>query len=221
MAKGDRRNLVRSLVRSAVNRAAGVITQVPAVSRARAAATDLVNQRTRLGEQELSRALAHAPEVTSASVTARDGALALHATFTDGSFVEAVLTPLRLSFAPRGAKEIEFAITLGPGSSAPKLSDLVGALGEQIAAVIWSFGASRFARAGSGPPSGKAGRAVGPSAIRVDREGAAVRVDLRSSRAARQFLGTPLEPMIDVFELRALRVGDRALELDLGLPRTR
>lgn len=210
MAPRDRMDMVRSLVRSAARRAKDAVLERDLVGRVKTAASDLVNQRTRVPEQELSRVFAYAPGVASATATARDGVLAVHVTFDDGEFIAAELTPSRLAFAPRGAKEVEFAIQLAPGSAAARLTEVVGALGEHIAAVVWGLGAARLGRRSAPPP--------GPSAIHVDRVDGRVRVDLRTSRAARQFRGTPLEPMLDVFELRALRATGEALELDLGLP---
>jgi hypothetical protein len=205
MGQRERFDVLRSLARSVANRAVTLVGRTAPVSAVRNAIDTIVHQRSRLDESRLTSAVAHTDDVASASAVARDGTLMVDISFNDNTHVAVVLTPGRVRFAPRGAKEIEFAVSPESLVTSPRVADVVGSIASEIAAVLWNMPRRGRSKARSGQ-------------VIVDRDGLTLRVDLRTTPAARALRNTPLEPLTEVFELRAITIRDSALHLDIALP---
>ncbi|MCA9582467.1 MAG: hypothetical protein KC416_11780 [Myxococcales bacterium] len=204
MARTPALDLLRSTLRTVADRAVSRVQQSPVGQTVAKAIDDLRHQRSRVSESQLTSAVAHVPGVESATVTARDGVLRTDVSFQDGTTLAFAASPTRVTFAPRGAKELTFRLE---GPSPPtdhRVGDLMGAIAGEIANRLCSF-------APQAP-------ATGP-AVTVDRDGAILRIDLRTTRIGRELKGSPLEMVMEVLQLRSVSVRDHHIYLDVHIPR--
>ncbi len=203
MSRGD---LLRSLFRAGADRAARRLEGSGPVARVRRALSQLRDQRATLDERTLTRLVAHVPGAASASVNARSGRLLVDLTFRDGEHRAFGLTPLAARFAPRGAKEIVLRVTPRELLAERALRQTVSAIAGAVAHSLWAVAM----------PDARPEDLIG--AI-VDRDGSeCVRVDLRSVPAVREALRQRSGALVvELLELRELRVEDGALALQLRL----
>lgn len=198
----DRFDILRSLLRSAADRAVDRVRGTRVALVTKQLLERLTQQRWRLSDEVLTAAAAHADGVDSAMVACRSGRMFVDASMTSGREVQFTLAPRTVRFAPRGAKEISFDV------EPPDAHDtsIVGALAGCIAKATWPMIAPA--------DSLDVGGAI------VERETAGrLRVDLRSVPAVRRFASSQSAAMIfDVLELESIRVEPGALALKLKLP---
>ena len=198
----SRFDIVRSLVRSAADRALDRVKGTRVATATAQLLERLTQQRWRLSDEALTAAAAHAEGVDSAMVACHSGRVFVDASLTNGREVQFSLAPQSVSFAPRGAKEIAFDV------EPPDAHDtsIVGALAGCIAKATWPMIMP--------PDTVDVGGAI------VERESPGrLRIDLRSVPAVRRFASTQAAMMIfDVLELESLRVETGALSLKLKLP---
>ncbi|UCF48719.1 MAG: hypothetical protein JSU89_16405 [Myxococcales bacterium] len=198
----DRFDILRSLLRSAADRAVDRVRGTRVALVTKQLLERLTQQRWRLSDEVLTAAAAHADGVDSAMVACRSGRMFVDASMTSGREVQFTLAPRTVRFAPRGAKEISFDV------EPPDAHDtsIVGALAGCIAKATWPMIAPA--------DSLDVGGAI------VERETAGrLRVDLRSVPAVRRFASTQSAAMIfDVLELESIRVEPGALAIKLKLP---
>jgi hypothetical protein len=198
----DRFDILRSLLRSAADRAVDRVRGTRVALVTKQLLERLTQQRWRLSDEVLTAAAAHADGVDSAMVACRSGRMFVDASMTSGREVQFTLAPRTVRFAPRGAKEISFDV------EPPDAHDtsIVGALAGCIAKATWPMIAPA--------DSLDVGGAI------VERETAGrLRVDLRSVPAVRRFASSQSAAMIfDVLELESIRVEPGALAIKLKLP---
>ena len=172
----SRFDLLKSWVRVGADRARSGVESVRPIGALRRVAEELRQRRMIVPEQMLSAALAHAPGVLAASVTARHGKIHIDARFGEGSNDGELAYALEFfgaRFAPRGAKEIVFRVHPSGSARDTRVRDLTATVAGVIARGLWPMAIARSSEAVHG-------------AI-VDREtDDLVRVDLRSVPAVRE-----------------------------------
>jgi hypothetical protein len=199
---GDKSDFLRSLVRGFAE-GAGRRLGVP-LSHLGRLLREAVSQASSVSDRQIAKALARVPEVREASAVCRDERIWIEATFTDGENVRVSVTPLPPRFAPRGAKELSFHVEPEELAGRAHVRDLVGAIAALVAHSLW---APFF------------GRLLNPSFDAIaERDGAHVRVDLRSVPAVRVAYQKGLAQLLDMLELSGLTVKDGALRLHIKLP---
>ena len=199
---GDRSDFFRSLVRG-VAEGAGRRLGVPLASLTRLMREALA-QASSVSERQIAKALTRVPDVREASAVCRDERIWIEATFDDGESVKVSVMPLAPRFAPRGAKELSFHVEPEQLAGRPHVRDLVGAIAALVAHSLW---APFF------------GRLLNPSFDAIaERDGAEVRVDLRSVPAVRAAHQKGLAQLFDLLELSGLTVTEGALRLHIKLP---
>jgi hypothetical protein len=157
-----------------------------------------------VSDSQISKALARVPDVREASAVCRDERIWIEATLTDGQRIQLSVIPLGARFAPRGAKEVLFHLEPQELAGRAAVRDLIAAIGALIAHALWA----PFL-----------GRLLNPSYDAIaEREGAEVRVDLRSVPAVRAAQQKGLGQLFDFLELSNLHVTDGALRLTVKLP---
>jgi hypothetical protein len=202
MNMGDRSDFVRSLVRGLAE-GAGKRLGVPLTSLARLL-REAIAQASSVSDRQITKALTRIPQVREASAVCRDERIWIDATFDDGENVRLSVAPLPPRFAPRGAKELTFHIEPEPLAARAQVRDLVGAIAALVAHSLW---APFF------------GRLLNPSFDAIaERDGAQVRVDLRSVPAVRAAQQKGLGQLFDMLELSSLTVSEGALRLHVKLP---
>lgn len=199
-----RGDLLRSLVHRAAKAGADRIGRMPAVAGARQAIEELKQRRASLGEAALSSAVAHAPGVRASSVSISGGLMRIDLAFDDGESRVFAVEPEAVRFAPRGAKEVLFAVEPPEMVSDARVRDAVGCVAAAIARTLWGPAL---------PPR------AGDEQALVEREGARLRADLRTVPAVRAALeGSALAMALEVLTIESFTLEDRALRLKIGLP---
>jgi hypothetical protein len=195
---------LRSFVRRAADVAAATANAPSPIKRAKKLVSDLIHKRIEISSAQLTSALAQFPDVDSASVSARDGGLRCDVTFTTGEHLQAVYIPERVSFAPRGAKELTFRIEPASQARSHRAIDVASVLGGVVARSLW--------------PVRTDTRNVGGGI--VDRHGeATLTVDLRTTPTAQALLRQgQAGALIEVLQLGDVYVTDGALVLVFKLP---
>lgn len=199
---GNRSDVLRSLVRG-LAQGAGRKLGVPLIGLQRLV-RDLLAEASSITDRQIATVLTRVAGVREASAVCRDERILIQASFDEGETVNVSLEPLFARFAPRGAKEIAFRVTPPELAGRAEVRDLVGAIAALIAHTLWA----PFV-----------GRLLNPvfDAI-AERDGAEVRVDLRSVPAVRAATQRGLTQLFDVLELSSLAVTDGALRLHIRLP---
>ncbi|HEX6243952.1 MAG TPA: hypothetical protein VFZ61_23715 [Polyangiales bacterium] len=199
---GDRSDFVRSIVRGLAEGAAKRLG-VP-IANLTKLLREAMAQASSVSDGQITKALARVPQVREASAVCRDERIWIDATFEDGLNVRVSVTPLPPRFAPRGAKELMFQLEPEQLAGRAQVRDLVGAIAALVAHSLW---APFF------------GRLLNPSFDAIaERDGAQVRVDLRSVPAVRAAHQKGLGQLFDMLELRGLTVSEGALRLHVKLP---
>ncbi len=196
-------------LRSRVQHVAASVKQSAAESglaKIRHAARELAARRAPIPVRALHRAAIGVPGVVVSSVRIVDGAITLDFELEGGRLLRAALRPETPRFAPRGAKELVFSVSPEAAAAEPAVREYLGALGALVARTLWS--------ATLGPPGGDHESGF------TEREGAIVRIDLRTIPAVRNAIGrgAGAGTMMDVIALDGIFVDDEALVLRIGLP---
>ena len=202
----DRLDTLRSLIRAGADRARDRLEGIGPVAAVRKVIQELRRQRTIVTDRQLGSALAHAPGVEVASVSARRGALRVDATFRDGHTVAFDLMPFAARFAPRGAKEIVLQVVPPEAAGDTRVRDLVSSLAGAIAQGLWAV----MLR----PKPEDLHGAI------VDRDGEGLlRVDLRTVPAVRKVQGKgPTALALELLELQRIVIEEGELALKVKLP---
>jgi hypothetical protein len=199
---GDRSDFVRSLVRGFAE-GAGRRLGIPFANLSRML-RDALAQASSVSDRQIAKALTRLPEVREASAVCRDERIWIDATFENGENIKVSVMPLAPRFAPRGAKELSFHVEPEQLAGRANVRDLVGAIAALVAHSLW---APFF------------GRLLNPSFDAIaERDGAEVRVDLRSVPAVRAAQQKGLAQLFDMLELSSLTVKEGALRLQVKLP---
>lgn len=199
---GERSDMFRSLVRGFAEGAARRLG-IPLVGLQKLM-RDAIAQASSVSDRQIAKVLTRVANVREASAVCRDERIWIEATFQEGDTVSLSVQPLAARFAPRGAKEVTFRVEPPELAGRAEVRDLVGAIAALVAHTLW------------GPFFG---RLLNPvyDAI-AERDGAEVRVDLRSVPAVRAAAQRGLAQLFDVLELSGLAVNDGALRLHIRLP---
>ena len=202
MSMSDRSDFLRSLVRGFAE-GAGKRLGIPFTGLQKLIREALA-QASSVSDRQIAKALTRVSGVREASAVCRDERIWIEATFDQGQTVSLSVTPLSARFAPRGAKEVSFRVEPPELAARAEVRELVGAIAALIAHTLW---APFF------------GRILNPiyDAI-AERDGADVRVDLRSVPAVRAAAQRGLTQLFDVLELSGLGVTDGVLRLHIKLP---
>jgi hypothetical protein len=205
---GDRIDRFRSLIRTAATSAADKVAQATPIGKVRDAIRELRERRARIPERQLARAVLRAGTVAAASVRTRNGRIEVTAELESGRAVHCALRPGRVQFAPRGAKEIFFSVEPPEAADDPKVREIAGLFAAQVARALWA----PFL----GPPTA----AIDDGAL-VDRDGALLRIDLRTcpSMRAAQSIGPAGAMMMDMLAIERFAVDDEGLSIWLALPK--
>jgi hypothetical protein len=195
------------LVKNAAHRAGDAIGQTQPISAFRNVLRELRDRRVRIPERQLARAVLRAGTVATASVRTRPGRIEIEAELESGRAVHIALLPLGAHFAPRGAKEIVFAVDPADAVNDTKVRDIVGMIAAQVARAIW------------GPFLPVAEGAVDNAAL-VDREKDHLRVDLRTCPAVLGAIkGMPaLSLVMDALRIERMDVDEHGLSVRIALP---
>ena len=200
----SRFDLLRSWVRTAADASRERIGELGPVANAKRAFDEIRSRRATLSEAALGSAFAQAPGIVGATARISGGRILVDASYDDGETVSIACVPEKARFAPRGAKEVVFVIEPPDAVGERRVRELVGCLAAAIARALW------------GPMMPE--RQPGESAL-VERDGARLRVDLRSVPAVRAMLeGSPLAMALDVIGIEAFTLEERSLRLKLSLP---
>lgn len=199
---GDRADFMRSVLRGFAE-GAGKRLGIPLRSLQRLM-REAMAQASSVSEAQISKVLARVPDVREASAVCRDECIWIDATLTDGQRIQVAVKPTGARFAPRGAKEVIFHLEPAELAGRACVRDLVAAISALIAHALW------------GPFFG---RLLNPSYDAIaERDGAEVRVDLRTVPAVRAAHQKGLSQMFDLLELSGVYVTDGALRLSIKLP---
>jgi hypothetical protein len=200
----SRKDVLKSIVRSAVNAAIDPIKNASLPEGFRQALKDILKLRVAVGDRQLTAAAGRAQGVAAVTVSVTDGRIRIDASAMDERRLLLSLIPRPTAFAPRGAKELSFSVEPSAAASDPCALELVSAIAGEIARAIW------------GPLLPRQIPSTYPAF--VEREGDCVRVDLRTVpelRAALRQRGAAIA--IDLLEARALVAQPGALRITLGI----
>lgn len=164
---------------------------------------EALSQASSVSELQITKALTRVDGVREASVVCREPRIWIEATLGEER-VSLSLEPLGARFAPRGAKELIFRVEPEELAGKSSVRDLVAALAALVAHTLWAPFLPRSSN-------------VRYDAI-AERDGAEVRVDLRSVPAVRTAQQRGLAQMFDVLELSGLNVEAGVLRLHVKLP---
>jgi hypothetical protein len=196
-------DLLRSWIRAAADRTVHHLSAKPVVRAGRQAVQRLLQRTSRITDEILTAAAAHAEGVESAMVSCRTGRIHVHASLSSGADVNFSLAPISVRFAPRGAKEVAFGVEPPGGSN----SSIVAALAGCIAQAAWPMAMPQR--------TNDLGGAI------VERESPErIRVDLRTVPAIRRFAAArgAAAMILEMLEVESLQVEPGALSLKLKLP---
>ncbi len=179
------------MIRQSADRARGKLDGANRLPSLRKAIAELKERRAKISDADLTRAVSHAEGVRSVSVATHGGGLIVDASF-DRREVNLRIGIGRVSFAPRGAKEIHFHIAPEQSAHDRETRVIVGALASVFANTLWGVALANEEIAG---------------APIVERAGTGLRVDLRTVPRVRAALargGTSL--IIDALMLNEIEV---------------
>jgi hypothetical protein len=199
---GDKSDFLRSVIRGLAE-GAGRRLGIPFANLTRML-REAIAQASSVSDRQIAKALTRVPDVREASAVCRDERIWIDATFDNGENIKVSVMPLAPRFAPRGAKELSFHLEPEQMAARANVRDLVGAIAALVAHSLW---APFF------------GRLLNPSFDAIaERDGAQVRVDLRSVPAVRAAQQKGLAQLFDMLELSSLTVNEGALRLHVKLP---
>lgn len=201
----SRFDVLKSLVRSAARASGERLSKVGRVEDFRKVLSDLRGRRIAITEVMMTRAINHGVRgVEAATVSLREGRARIDLAYEDAEPLGFALICDEARFAPRGAKEVIFAIEPSELVGDRRVREVVGAVAAGIARALW------------GPMMGPA---VDGEEAFVEREGARLRADLRSVPAVRALLeGSPLAMALEILAIERFVIEDRALRVVIALP---
>jgi len=198
----DRSDFVKSLVRGFAEGASKRLG-LP-LENLRKAVRGAIAQASSVSDHQIAKALTRVQGVSEASAVCREERIWVEATSTEGLIVRFSMQPMGARFAPRGAKEIIFRVEPEDVAGKAFARDLIGAVAALVAHTLW------------GP---FLGRSSSPDYDAIaERDGAEVRVDLRSVPAVRGAHQRGLGQLFDALELGSIEVREGSLKLHLKLP---
>jgi hypothetical protein len=198
----DRSDLLKSIVRATVGRAAEVVRDVGPIARVRNAFKGVNDQRATIDEREIASAMARVPTIREIAVIVRDGAIRVEALGNDENPLSVSLFPIGATFAPRGAKEIRFRVEPEERATHSLVSDLVG-----VTAALIAERAFRLVQLKEGETA------------LVDRAGSTLSADLRTVPSVRRFFGKGrMALFLDVIDIAAIDADDGKLRITMRLP---
>jgi hypothetical protein len=198
----DRSDLLKSIVRATVGRAAEVVREVGPIARVRNAFKGVNDQRATIDEREIASAMARVPSIREIAVIVRDGAIRVEAIANDESPLSVSLFPIGATFAPRGAKEIRFRVEPEERATQGVVGDLVG-----VTAALIAERAFRLVQLKEGETA------------LVDRAGSTLSADLRTVPSVRRFFGKGrMALFLDVIDIAAIDADDGKLRITMRLP---
>lgn len=182
------------------------VRDLPPVAALRRAYDQIKQHKAVVTDEALTAAVAHAPAVLAASATARGGTIHVDASYDDGAQLAFALAPVEARFAPRGAKELVFAVDPPDAARDGRVADAASCIAAAVARAVWSVMLT-----GAEPP--------GPGAF-VDREGQdRLRVDLRTVPSMRKLPPThPLALVVEALAIGKITTDDGAVTLEIKLP---
>jgi hypothetical protein len=199
----DRSDLLKSLVRATLGRAAGAVRDIGPVARVRKAFEGVNDQRSTIEANEIASAMAQVPTIREIAVIVRDGAIRIEALYADGSPLSVSLFPAGATFAPRGAKEIRFRVEPEERAGDGLVSDLVGRTAALIAERAFRIVPLRDRH----------------EAAMVDRVGSILSADLRTVPSVRRFFGKGrMALFLDVIDIASIDAEDGKLRITMRLP---
>lgn len=200
------RDLLRSMVRVAADRARDATLRVGGLDELRKNLREFVQQRLPVPAAALTSAVAHVEGVESASVSVRADAIHVDVLFDDGRVLDVRLVPTRIRFAPRGAKEVCFRVEPVDRARARGLVDVVSAIAGAIATTLW--------------PIARLGGDRALHGASVERDGPdTLTVDLRTVPRVRELEARGTAALVtEVVELGEILLRDGAIVLQLKLP---
>ena len=198
---GDRSDILRSFVRQAADRASKRLGPLGSLGKR---IRDLAKTAGIVPDSALTKAIGRAPNVTQASVVARDGRLWVEACFGTEQWTRVSFEPREPRFAPRGPKELTFAVDPPELANKAAVRDLVAALAALVAHTLWA------------PLLGSMEEPVFDAI--AERDGSNVRVDLRTVPAVRNAMQSGVGPLFEALELGKVHVVDGGLRLGMKLP---
>jgi hypothetical protein len=202
---GERFDRLRSLLRTAAAGTRDALGKVGPVPGIRAALRELRDRRQRIPERAIARAVLRAGGVTAASVRTRGGRIEITAELESGRAIRAALVPEEARFAPRGAKEVVFAVDPGDAAADPKVREIAGLVAAQIARALWAPLLP--------PPSG-----VDDGGL-VDRDAHRLRIDLRTVPVVRSAQSSTTAMFMDAISIEGFAVDEEGLSFRIALPK--
>ena len=202
----DTRDRLKSLFRQAVHTAQASLEKIPGLTQFQKVARELANLGGLVTADAIQRDVLRVPGIASVSVLVDTAGVRIDASFEDAADLAMRIVPNAVHFAPRGAKEIGFAVEPPETTRHRYASELVAAVATALARTIWgaALGGNQ-----SAPPTGI-----------VDREGEnEFRVDLRNLsifRGGKSSQATLL--LLDALVLESIESTEGALRLRLKLP---
>ncbi len=205
---GDRYDRLRSIVKSAADSAAGAIAEATQAAKLKKTFEELRDRRTRVPARLVARAVLRAGTTSAASVRLVPGRIEISAELASGRSVAAALVPDQVSFAPRGAKEIWFAVDPPDAAAEPAIREMAAMIASSIARAAWNPLL---------PPM--QGEVDGPAL--VDREEHRLRIDLRTAPAIRsvQSTGKATGLLLDLIEIDRIDVDPSGIAVRIALPK--
>ncbi len=201
----SRRDVMKSLLRSAATGAGEKLSQLGVTSLLRRTLSTLASGRLFVEDSRLTGAVARVPGVVAATVSTRDAGMRVDLTFQEGPPLLMTLVPLDVTFAAHGAKE--WTIRVEPAAAAldPRANDVFVAVAAEVARVLWG----PFLRQ----------NVVATHSAFAHREQDVLVIDLRALPEVRAALGQRLNATgIDAFGLQGIAATDGGLRLLPRLP---
>jgi hypothetical protein len=201
----SRRDVFKSLLRSAATHASQRISDSELASTLRRTVESVTSGRMFVADERLTAAVARVPGVAGATVSTREGSMRVQLEPRDEPPLALTLRSERVTFATHGAKE--WCVRVEPPSAAidSRCGDVVGALAEAVAHTLW------------GPVLRERD---GRTRTYARREGSTWVVDLRGLPAVRAALGRRVSAAaIEAFTLDDIVAAEGGLRLVPRAPR--
>jgi hypothetical protein len=133
----SRRDVVKSLLRSAATSASTRIAKSGAAESVRKAVEKVTSGRLFVPDAKLTAAVARVPMVTAATVSTRDGRMRVDLGFHDGPPLAISVWSEHVTFASHGAKE--WCVRIDPPAAAldTRCVDVLTALAGEVARALW------------------------------------------------------------------------------------
>lgn len=199
-----RLDIMKSLLRSAAREASSRIDKLELGSALRDFVDQAVMRRITLDEQRLTVAVGRIPSIASATVAVSPDGVAVQVIDTSGNEISVTFRPQKISFAPRGAKEITFRVDPPEAAELPRSVEVFGAIASEVARALWGPFLPR--------------RTATQHQVFVHQQGALLSADLRTVPEVRAALSQRVTAaMLDILRLKGITLLPGRLELEAGL----